>query len=234
LTSSSVAEDLALDEALLIQADLSPATRVVRFWEPRQHAVVMGASRRLRDDVKVDACRADGVPVLRRSSGGGTVLVGPGTLNVSVILPQTAAPELWAVDAAHRHVLEQFAAAIRRAGVDVELLGTGDLTQGGRKCGGSAQRRLKHHFLVHVSILADLDIDLVERYLALPARQPAYRAGRSHAEFLANLPVPRSSLVDALRDQFCAGNGSAPEVPYELVQSLVREKFANPEWIERL
>ncbi len=230
-----MAENLALDEALLIEADLGKGPQVVRFWEPRAHAVVMGASRRLHEDVFALACRADGVPVLRRSSGGGTVVVGPGTLNVTVILPETAAPGLWAVDAAHRHVLERLAAAIGRAGVAVELQGLGDLTFGGRKCGGSAQRRLQHHFLVHCSILFDLAIDRIEQYLAIPARQPAYRAGRSHSEFLITLPLPRSALVNAIRDEFCPQVRPAPAlaVPTALVQSLVQDKFANPAWIER-
>ncbi len=98
LTYSSVAENLALDEALLIEADAGRRDRTLRFWEPADYAVVLGASRRLQSDVRVEDCRADGVPVLRRTSGGGTVVVGPGTLNVSVILPESAAPGLNTVD----------------------------------------------------------------------------------------------------------------------------------------
>ena len=112
-TLSSVAENLALDEALLIEADQGRGAAVLRFWEPREYAVVLGASRRLRDDVLVDACRADGVPILRRSSGGGTVVVGPGTLNVTVVLPESMAPGLAAVETAQRYVLERIARSIR-------------------------------------------------------------------------------------------------------------------------
>ncbi len=92
VTLPSPAEDLALDEAMLIEADEGRGSPAVRFWEPRDYAVILGASCRLGNDVQLDACRADGVPILRRSSGGGTVVIGPGTLNVSVILPETAAP----------------------------------------------------------------------------------------------------------------------------------------------
>ena len=97
LTCSSVQEDIALDEALLIASDASDGPEVLRFWEPREFAVVLGASRSIRADVLADSCGADGVPVLRRSSGGGTVVVGPGVLNVAVILPENRAPGLWAV-----------------------------------------------------------------------------------------------------------------------------------------
>src|SRR6516165_8139394 len=191
LTLSGVAANLALDEACLIEADRCDGPALLRFWEPVNYAVVLGASRRLRDDVLVDACRADGVPVLRRSSGGGTVVVGPGALNVTVVLPEAAAPGLSAVDVAQRSVLERIAASIRRAGPPVAVMGHGDLTLGDRKCGGSAQRRLKHWFLVHCSILYQFAIERIARYLAIPARQPAYRQGRGHADFLMNLELTR-------------------------------------------
>jgi lipoate-protein ligase A len=235
LTLPSVAEDLALDEAMLLEADAGRSPPLVRFWEARDSAVVLGASRRLRDDVLVDACRADGVPVLRRSSGGGTVVVGPGALNVTVILPEAAAPGLSAVDLAQRYVLERIAASIRRAGPPVTVRGHGDLTLGDRKCGGSAQRRLQHWFLVHCSILYQFAIERIPRYLTIPARQPAYRQGRGHADFLVNLGLTRQALVDALRPDPASGWDTSPELGGALgrVPGLMAEKYANPAWIER-
>ncbi len=235
LTSSSVPEDLALDEACLIEADESDGPAVLRFWEPRHDAVVLGASRSIRDDVLVEACRADGVPILRRSSGGGTVVVGPGVLNVAFILPETSAPGLWAVDAAHRYVLEQLAKSMVRAGQPVTIEGSGDLVIGGRKCGGSAQRRLKHWFMVHCSILYEMPVERIARYLALPERQPAYRRRRSHEDFLSNLPLPRRTLVEAIRAIWAPGFALSPPPAraLALVPGLVSERFGNRSWIER-
>ncbi len=238
VTLGRVAEDLALDEAMLIEADEGRGPPLVRFWEPAGLAVVLGATRRLHDEVHLDACRRDGVPVFRRSSGGGTVLIGPGTLNVTVVLPDTAGAGLSAVDAAQRHVLDRMARAIRQAGASVDVRGHGDLVLGDRKCGGSAQRRLRRWFLVHCSILYDFPLDQVARYLALPARQPEYRRGRTHAEFLANLGLPRSRLVDALRPgpAPCPGHSAAPAEPagpLRLLPALLADRFDNPPWIER-
>jgi lipoate---protein ligase len=235
VTSSTVEDDLALDEALLIVADGSDGPAVLRFWEPRYCAVILGASRSIREDVLVEACRADGVPVLRRSSGGGTVVVGPGALNVSVILPEDRAPGLWAVDAANRCVLERLAESIVRAGGPVTIEGSGDLAIGGQKCGGSAQRRLKHWFMVHCSILYQMPVDRIARYLAVPQRQPAYRRHRSHEDFLSNLPLPRRILVDAIRATWSPGAAFSPPPAraLDLVPGLVAEKFGNRTWIER-
>jgi lipoate---protein ligase len=234
-TLSSVEENLALDEALLIEADRGRGPSVLRFWEPREYAVVLGASRRLRDDVLVDACRADVVPILRRSSGGGTVVVGPGTLNVTLVLPESVAPGMGAVEPAQRYVLDRIAVSIRRLGRPVTIEGRGDLTLAGRKCGGSAQRRLKNYFMVHCSILNDFAIERIVRYLAMPDKQPEYRAGRSHQDFLSNLNLPREILVNALCEAWSPGSSlrAAPALPETAVNSLLAERYANSAWIER-
>src|SRR4051794_15988456 len=154
----TVEENLALDEALLIEADEGRAGAVLRFWELPNFAVVLGASRRIARDVVVENCRADGVPIARRSSGGGTGVIGPGALNVTVVLSSTMEPMLSAVDTAQAYVLGRMARALRGLGPEVEVLGSGDLTIGGRKFSGSAQRRLRTWLLVHLSILCDFQV----------------------------------------------------------------------------
>jgi lipoate---protein ligase len=132
-------------------------------------------------------------------------------------------------------VLERIAGSISRAGRVVTVLGHGDLALGDRKCGGSAQRRLKHWFMVHCSILYQFPIDRIVRYLAIPTRQPAYRQGRAHCDFVSNLELTRQALVEVLRpgDSPCSGPSPALDGPMSLLPSLVAEKYANPAWIER-
>jgi lipoate---protein ligase len=236
LTLETVPENLALDEALLIQAHDRQRGGILRFWEAQSLAVILGASRRLAEDVRVGECQADGVPILRRSSGGGTVVVGPGALNVTVVLPETAAPGLSAVASAQQFVLEKMASALKTTELLVAVEGLGDLTITGRKFGGSAQRRVRDWFLVHSSILYDFPLDRISRYLTMPGRQPAYRGGRSHDDFLMNLGLPRKILHDAIRAAWSPAFELSPttEVPHELVKNLLSERFANRSWIERL
>jgi lipoate---protein ligase len=237
LTLPSVDQDLAFDEALLIEADAGRGRPLVRFWNPNSYAVVLGASCRIAADVFVENCAADRVPIFRRSSGGGTVVVGPGVLCVTVILPEGAAAGLSRVDLAHDYVLTGIAAAIQAAGVSATVRGRGDLVWDDRKFGGSAQRRLKSWFMVHCSILYDLAIERITRYLKTPSRQPEYRAGRSHEDFLVNLSLNQRELADTIRTTFCMATINTldviDEVPPQLVHSLLDEKFRNREWIER-
>jgi lipoate-protein ligase A len=235
LTFPSVAENLAFDEALVIEADAGRSPPLVRLWDPPHYAVVLGASGRIADDIFTDACHADGVAILRRSSGGGTVVVGPGVICVTVVLPEDADHGLSRVDLAHSYVLEKLAAALRGAVPAVSILGRGDLVIEGRKFAGSAQRRLKSWFMVHCSILHDFSIERVVRYLKMPRRQPEYRAGRSHEDFLANLALPRQTIADTLRTALSSGASAlpAPVVQRALLESLLSEKYSNRHWIER-
>jgi lipoate---protein ligase len=236
LTLPTVEENLALDEALLVAADERGGRAVLRFWEQSGFAVVLGASRRIAADVRIDPCREDGVPVVRRASGGGTVVIGPGALNVTLVLPMAANPALATVDGAQSSVLERIASGLRSGGAAVDVRGSGDLTIDGRKFAGSAQRRLRTTVLVHASILYDLPIRWIDRYLQLPERQPAYRGGRSHEDFLMNLSISRTILTDLIRSTWSPSSllSAASDVPQDLLESLLVEKFANRSWIERL
>ncbi len=236
-TWADVAGNLASDEALLVHAEETTGQPALRFWEQDHAAVILGASCRLRDEVRVEACRADGVPIARRSSGGGTVVIGPGALNVTVVLPIAAEPAAFrSVDTAQQFVLNLVAEQLRRDGPEVEMLGSGDLTIGGRKFAGSAQRRLRNFLMIHASILYDFDLPLLDRYLAMPPRQPSYRANRTHADFVINLPMTRDAIVRSIRSIWPteAGYlGDAGEL-LDLIGDLSEKKFRDDGWIERL
>ena len=230
-----IASNLALDEALLWVAEEEDAGPVLRIWESPKFAVILGASGRLDEDVNVSLCEVDGVEVARRSSGGGTVVIGPGALNVAVVLSAELAPGLKAVDFAQLFVLEEIAKSIRAAGLNVRVQGSGDLTLEGRKFSGSAQRRLRRFFLVHASLLYDFPIERIVRYTRIPARQPPYREQRSHESFLTNLPLCRKRLVQTVKSAWlCDESLKTAEIPRNCVMRLVAEKFGDPAWIQRL
>ena len=229
-----VPSNLALDEAILIEAEDAGEGACLRLWESPIPAVVLGASGRLLEDVDVTLCESEKIVIARRSSGGGTVMIGPGALNVAVVLPIDFAPGLIAVDYAQLFVLERIASAIRDAGIPVRVQGSGDLTVDGRKVSGSAQRRLKSHFLVHASLLYDFPIDAIVRYTRLPKRRPAYREDRPHDVFLTNLDLTRDALGAAVKSAWLQPDAERHEVPDALVRQLVTERFGLKSWVERL
>ena len=116
LTLATPAENLACDEALLDSCEEGHcAGEILRFWEPQRHFVVVGYANKVATEVNVAACEARGIPILRRCSGGGTVLQGPGCLNYSLILKIDAAGPLHSIASTNRFIMDRNRAAIESA-----------------------------------------------------------------------------------------------------------------------
>ena len=192
-------EQLACDELLLDQCDRSPNEGLIRFWEVQGYCVVLGYGNRADSEVYLDRCREAEVPVFRRCSGGGTVLLGPGCLNYSLTLPLNLCKALGSVGDANSFIMERNRAAVGDlVSGSVSVQGCTDLVWDGVKISGNAQRRRRAALLFHGTFLLDFDLSRMDRFLRLPSREPQYRGGRAHSVFAGNLPVPRDRLVDAL------------------------------------
>src|SRR5271167_3895963 len=86
LTLPSPAENLGCDEALLDWREENGGEEILRFWESPETFVVAGYANKIATEVNVAACKAKGIPIFRRCSGGGTVLQGAGCFNYALIL----------------------------------------------------------------------------------------------------------------------------------------------------
>jgi lipoate-protein ligase A len=232
LTLPTLAENLALDEALLLEAEAGQGGEVLRLWEWPRPSVVLGAGGKLAEDVDEAACLGDHLPIGRRSSGGGTVLLGPGCLLYSLVLAYERHPALQEVRSSYCHILHQFQEALGGLVPGVACAGTSDLAVAGRKFSGNSQQRKRDYLLHHGTVLYDFDIASVSRYLRLPARQPEYRAARPHEAFLANLPLTAGELESRLRALWSADQVLDPW-PEAMVRELVTTRYSTEEWLRR-
>ena len=228
LTLPTPEENLALDEALLLTAEADGTLEYLRVWESPCYFAVLGKNCRVADDVWIETCREDQIPILRRVSGGGTVLQGPGCLNFSVVLRYKRAAELVSVSGSFAYILNRTRTALIPSARDIEIAGT-DLLRGDRKLSGNCQRRQRTHFIHHGTILYQFDIAAVTRFLREPLRQPAHRAGRDHTAFLTNLDVDSNKLRDSLQTVWDAAD-TWDKRPLEFVPELLRTRYANENW----
>ncbi len=67
--------------------------------------------------------------------------------------------------------------------------GISDLVLGDRKFSGNSLRCKRDHFLYHGTLLYQFPLEQIGELLKMPARQPNYRQGRPHGEFVMNLPL---------------------------------------------
>jgi len=232
----TVAENLALDEALLAEAHDGLFTgAVVRTWMASTPTVVLGSSSRVTDEVDLDACRANGVDVLRRPSGGLTVVLGPGCLMWSVIVAWPG--PVPTIDRVHAAILEPLCGSLNEAGRPVVRRGSSDLavvTDGvERKVSGNALRVRRQAVLYHGTLLDAFDLSLIGRVLRHPPREPDYRQRRTHDDFLANLALGRATLEAAVRQAFLAQD-IRRDWPADQTAELLNGRYLDADWTNRL
>lgn len=229
-TLPTPAENLALDEVLLHEVDTNPQRAFLRTWEPTSDFVVLGRSNQVETEVNQPQCQIEGVPIYRRSSGGGAVLVGPGCLGFSVALPLTDAVRTGGVTVVTRLVMQTIASQLEAVVPGIVVCGTSDLVVKDRKFSGNSQRWLKQAFLHHGTILYDYDLDKIQRLLKSPSRQPDYRSQRIHTDFITNLAVPREEI---LRRLVAAWNGRLEECPAAAIAQarlLASSRYERDDW----
>jgi lipoate---protein ligase len=231
-------ENLAFDEVLLDRAESGrghSAGEVLRFWESRVPFVVLGVSQTLRQEVFVSNCEEDRVPIMRRCSAGGCVLQGPGCLNYSMVISHDLRPQLKTLRESYCFILESICEALKKRGVLAHHKGVSDLAIGGKKVSGSAQKRRRHFFLHHGTLLYNLDPEKMDRYLREPEDRPQYRGPRTHAGFLRAIPLTPDELRQALREAFDIKGKPSHPTRTELLETntLAYEKYLAHDWIWR-
>jgi lipoate---protein ligase len=233
LSFPDAAQNLACDEALLEAFEQTDGGGdLLRLWQSDTYFVVLGHGNKWRDEVDAAACAAGGVSVLRRCSGGGTILQGPGCLNYTLILRQSnfAGP---GVRAAFDYVLERHRICLATLiSEPVSIKGISDLTLGERKFSGNAQYRKRRYVLIHGTFLLHFDIGAMQKFLKIPTTQPDYRSQRGHEDFLTNLKIPTEKLRGSLR--LCWGADSEfPAVPLCSMEPLVKNRYRRADWNEK-
>jgi len=238
LTLPSPEENLALDEALLDEAEAAAEPcEVLRLWEAPRPMVVVGRSSRLEQEVHLDYCRAQGVAVLRRVSGGAAVVAGPGCLMYAVVLSYERLPHLRPINQAHAYVLDRIATALqtRLAAAEqppVRREGTSDLALAGMKCSGNSLRCKRRNLLYHGTLLYDFPLPLIAKCLKQPPRQPDYRQNRPHGQFICNLPLPAQTLRKLLTTAWDA-HLPLDVWPRRRTEDLVASTYSRQEWVRQ-
>lgn len=186
--------------------------------------IVMGMSGKPAELLDVKLVLRDKISVIRRFTGGGTVIVDHGTIFVSFICNKDAVPGLQAYPQPIMAWSSLLYNEVFHEAGDFKLR-ENDYVFGSRKFGGNAQSITKNRWIHHTSFLWDYE-DANMAYLKIPQRAPKYRQARDHSEFICR-------MKDIIRrSNFIAGTVKAAEthfsmrsIPLDEVRSLDSTKF---------
>ncbi|MFH0882693.1 MAG: hypothetical protein V2A56_06890 [bacterium] len=173
------------DDAYLVAALRKDGKARLKVYHPATVRVILGHGSKIKDEVYFDAIRNDGVPLERRPGGGCAVVLDPGNVIVSVVLP---VPGLGDTKKWFQRCCEWLAEGLDACGVpSVRVDGISDLVIGDRKIAGTSLHRAKDLLYFSASILVTPRLELLDRYLPHPPREPNYRAKRPHRDFVIGL-----------------------------------------------
>lgn len=164
-----------------------------------QTSVVLGMSGNVSELVDLERAAADSVPMIRRYTGGGTVVVDASTVFVSFIMNEKDADcrpyprEImdWSARAVYAPLFNKCASvgassSSGNGSKNAFALREHDYVFGEMKFAGNAQSITKGRWVHHTSFLWDFNPHNMA-YLKMPKKRPDYRGDRDHAKFLTTL-----------------------------------------------
>ncbi|MCB1186225.1 lipoate--protein ligase family protein [bacterium] len=189
LPEREISANLAAEAALLEQCAYEQ--RAACLFYVNDPCIVLGRSNQPSEWVDIAQAEADGIPVVRRISGGGTVYHDNDNLNFSFIVPRAQLNELCGLvgegalsTSAYIDFFRSLViGALSVHGGEWTATGTSDISLNGRKVSGNAQRIAHRAVLHHGTLMLHCPLTAIERYLPIPPDRP----GVSHADFITGL-----------------------------------------------
>ncbi|MFH1360057.1 MAG: lipoate--protein ligase family protein [Candidatus Omnitrophota bacterium] len=228
ITLGTPQENILFDEVLLALAEKNGCLETLRFWESPVSFIVLGKISKLQDDINLETVQKDKIPILRRCSGGGTVMQGCGCLNYALILSKEKRSELSKIPKSYAWIIGQLIKVFKELNIRAIFQPISDIATlpHFRKFSGNAQRRARKFILHHGTILYAFDILKIERYLRRPQMMPDYRKQRAHRDFLINVPLVPEKFKQSCGRIFQATQGDNKMTQEEsaLLKNLVQQK----------
>lgn len=155
------------------------------IWVPDDFYVVLGNSNKPEKNLIEKNIRDDDVTVYKRPSGGETVILTPRTMVMSV---KTTLEHFSNPSAHFRYFNQKIIDALSSLEVnDLHYRGISDIAIGDRKILGSSIYRKRKILFYHAVLNVSESVDTIARYIKHPTKEPDYREGRDHHEFVTSL-----------------------------------------------
>ena len=240
--------NMALDEAILTLRieNRVPATLRVYTWKPS--AVSIGYFQSLEEEVNLEACRALGVDVVRRITGGGAVYhEWGGELTYSLVASEEElkAKRFFAdIQGSYRIICEALVEGLKKLGINAEFKPINDIVVNGKKISGNAQTRRCGVILQHGTILLKTNIPTMFKVLKVSKEKVSDKAIKAVEDRVTTIyrEVSRNITLDDIKEALRKGFAEYFNVeisPSTLTQpeidlaSEYRKRFSSWDWIAK-
>ncbi|NCD06468.1 MAG: lipoate--protein ligase [Spirochaetia bacterium] len=199
------------------------------LWQ-NENTVVIGKNQCAKDQCNLELMKKDNITLARRSSGGGAVFHDLGNLNFTFITKS----ENFDI----KKNLEVIKLALKKYNIEAYFSGRNDLLVDGFKISGQAFLKTKNSCLHHGTLLIDVDLNNLAKYLKKDEDKLKSHGVKSHIQRVKNLSsfnetLTVNSIIDVLKESISIIYNSKLENKNFFDNELL-EKYCSNSWLYRL
>ena len=246
--ANPAAMNMAIDEAILLAQKEQP-NPTLRFYDWSSPAFSFGYFQDIDSEVDVKACRADGIELIKRMTGGGTVVHG-WELTYTLILPRGAG-EINISDAYDR-IGQSLVKAFQKLGISAECYtacsdaaqttqnicltnpAEHDVMSENKKLAGVSVRRNRNGIMFQGYISVDTPPSAILAHVSKDLEIQRVLREKSTAINTDGRSITRNMLIQAISETFNLGiafhSGKVSSAERAQAEILVETKYATKTW----
>jgi len=234
---------LAADEVLANCSGAGTSLPTLRLYTYQPCALV-GRFQTIENELNLNYCVENKIPINRRPTGGGAIIMGQDQLGVALVIPGKS-------DETYAHVRERMAqfsqgiiSGLDTLDIEVEFRRKNDLEVNGKKIAGlGLHKTATNGLLFHASLLVDLDVPFMLNVLKTPFEKisdkeistVSERTTTVRREIDTNLNINelRTIILNGYRNAFQVDiqKGDFTKSELEEIHQLEKDKYRNRDWI---
>ncbi|AEM68915.1 lipoate--protein ligase [Mycoplasma putrefaciens] len=170
--------NLAIEEYLTYNYDSKDP--IVFFWQ-NANTIVVGRNQNTFAEINLTEAWKDGVKIIKRNTGGGTVYQDLGNVCFSLIVDNTTD------DVDYQKALQPIITYLNAKNIHAQFSGRNDMVIDGYKVSGNAQLKTNQKTLVHGTLLFDVDLTKIAKYLIVDPEKLKHQQIRSKPARVRNI-----------------------------------------------
>ena len=239
----STALGLCIDDTLPLSLSQHGSPPILHLYLFRLSAIV-GKYQDINAALRLDRCKERGIEYNRRSTGGGTVIMGPRVVALGLGIPIDYPGLKGGINGIFESLSAVLLSALRDLGVQAGFRPKNDLEVDGKKIAGlSASLETDKAILFHASLLVDFDIPLMMEIMNQP---PLKLYDKGYSCFSQRITTIREQLgrnidmdtaAETIEKAFSQGFGISfqrdepDDWEKRNIEELMGNRYTRPDWI---
>ena len=246
----SASEGLAADEVLANRTGAGTSLPTLRLYTYKSHCALVGRFQTIKNELNLEYCTKNSIPVNRRPTGGGAIIMGQDQLGVALVIPGKSDETYASVRERMAQFSQGIISGLATLDIQVEFRRKNDLEVNGKKIAGLGLHKTSTGgLLFHGSLLVGLDVPFMLNVLKTPFEKisdkeiatVSERTTTIRRELCESSRLAQSLRINEVRRIILNGYKTAFDTNIQLgdfsneeideIRQLEKDKYMDTDWI---